>query len=735
MALKDLNVKIGVDNHLKAGFDKASADMKTWGDKMQGVGASLTQTLTVAMGGVAIAALKSADTMKKMQGSLQAVGMTSAQASDELRRLTDLALQPGMELQAAVKGSAQLQAFGLSADQARDSMGAFANAMAAAGNSGGLEQVNETLAEIAQEGEVTTEQIKALAQQVPQLTGAMMEEFGTTTQAGLEAAGVSGEEFISKMTAKLGELPEASQSAFGLMGKVTQAFMNEGTRVLGDFGDEIARVFDLKGMAEKAIDFIRRLGDWFKSLSDDTKKWIVYIGAAVAAIGPLLWAIGTLTTLFSGLGVVITIATSPITGIIAACVALAAIALYVYDNWKAFAARFRNLWNDILIYVENKVNKYISLMNIILKAMNFDTIDYVKLSATDVIDLPSFQTAGEFIGKQMDRIGSLVNFPAAGSKPSAKAGTPGNGAGGSGGGGGEDGKGKKGPKEEMDTVKELSAALAELETRHKLLGDAIDYPGEQIKLFEDTINNMLASGVSPTDEAILSLSNKLKNLRADFEPLAENVVTADDLFTALGGKIITVVAPNVDIATSKFVKLTTVLSTMNDAAEASGKAMEDYAAAGGKSFKEMGKAALKGAADVVRAKLMGAVAAAFEAGTTTAAALGPFAPLVGAAAAASAGLLFNAALSALQIPALAQGGMALSPTLAMIGDNPSGKEMVLPFERVSEFASMIGNNLNGGGGGVGFISSTRLQGSDIVISYDRTNRIDRRIYTNDIYAG
>jgi hypothetical protein len=42
------------------------------------------------------------------------------------------------------------------------------------------------------------------------------------------------------------------------------------------------------------------------------------------------------------------------------------------------------------------------------------------------------------------------------------------------------------------------------------------------------------------------------------------------------------------------------------------------------------------------------------------------------------------------IPKFAKGGMVMGPTLAMIGDNASGKEAVIPFERMPQFLSNFG---------------------------------------------
>lgn len=49
--------------------------------------------------------------------------------------------------------------------------------------------------------------------------------------------------------------------------------------------------------------------------------------------------------------------------------------------------------------------------------------------------------------------------------------------------------------------------------------------------------------------------------------------------------------------------------------------------------------------------------------------------------------------------AVAAGGVTTGPTAALIGDNPTGRELVLPLERASEFAAMVAAQQQGGSGG------------------------------------
>jgi hypothetical protein len=65
------------------------------------------------------------------------------------------------------------------------------------------------------------------------------------------------------------------------------------------------------------------------------------------------------------------------------------------------------------------------------------------------------------------------------------------------------------------------------------------------------------------------------------------------------------------------------------------------------------------------------------------------------------------------IPKFAKGGMVMGPTLAMLGDNASGKEAVIPFEKMGSFLSQYGT---GGGGNMKVEVVGRISGEDIFFS-------------------
>jgi hypothetical protein len=74
------------------------------------------------------------------------------------------------------------------------------------------------------------------------------------------------------------------------------------------------------------------------------------------------------------------------------------------------------------------------------------------------------------------------------------------------------------------------------------------------------------------------------------------------------------------------------------------------------------------------------------------------------------------------VPALATGGLTTGPMLAMIGDNASGKEAVIPFERMGEFLNMAGANQPSN-----VTVTGRISGRDIMLSNERSSRDRKRI--------
>lgn len=154
---------------------------------------------------------------------------------------------------------------------------------------------------------------------------------------------------------------------------------------LGHAGMEIATA--LMPVIEKLIGFvetsvipaIKKFADWFGSLSDSQKSWVVGVAAAIAAIGPLISAFGAISGMISTL-----IALSPamaaawvaITGpigltVIAITAIVAAIGILIKRAADA-AGGFGSLWDYIKEVFSNLVNYAKSVGTVIKGVFTFD---------------------------------------------------------------------------------------------------------------------------------------------------------------------------------------------------------------------------------------------------------------------------------------------------------------------------------------------------------------------------
>ena len=127
------------------------------------------------------------------------------------------------------------------------------------------------------------------------------------------------------------------------------------------------------------------------------------------------------------------------------------------------------------------------------------------------------------------------------------------------------------------------------------------------------------------------------------------------------------------------------------------------------------------AANAIDTFLAEAIAALVSSAIKSAAAAGPgalaLAPVLGSAASALVKGLF-----ASQVPAFAEGGAVIGgPTLALLGDNPSGKEMVVPFEKLPQFLNMFDQK-----NATDVHVTGVLQGRDIYLSATKSQRTAQR---------
>lgn len=345
MASARLFVEIGAKTSaFQKALSKIERDVNKFSRKMESMGRSLTQAITMPLAATAGASVGAFAQYERLEKGLAAV-MGSAQAAGaELEKLKVSAQAPGLGFEEAVKGSIRLQAVGFSADEARATLETFGAAIAATGgNAQNLDSVQYQLTQMISKNRILQEDFGILQENVPLLGKAMENAFGTTNIENIRASGISAREFSLRLTDALGKLSEV-QAATGGLGNAFDNFRDSVKFSLVELGRAISESIDLEGIMNKLSGALQRVVDWFKALNPETQKTILIVAAIVAAIGPLLLIIGKMVQLIPVLTAAISFLVSPVGLVVAGIAALAAGFIYAYNS----SEKFRRVINGLV---------------------------------------------------------------------------------------------------------------------------------------------------------------------------------------------------------------------------------------------------------------------------------------------------------------------------------------------------------------------------------------------------
>jgi tape measure domain-containing protein len=709
MALGKLNLKLGIDvSDLDKELGKVERSMSRFGGKMQNIGTTLTQSLTLPIIGLGAASLKSFADIEKLQNGLIAIMGSSTDAAVEMERLRKVAENPGLALPEVVKASASLQSVGMNADAARETITQFGNAVARAG--GGAEQFDGVvlaLSQISAVGKVTQEDLNQIKERLPEFARVMKEEFGVVTAEGIRELGISSEEFIKRSVGALGNLERANG---GLANTFDNLKDNVGAS-LAELGKAINETLNLEAVVATLSAGLQRLVDGFKSLNPETQGFIVKAGLLVAALGPAIFIVGKLISTFGALigttrlimttvknlstvisGAFAKILANPaILGVTLAIAAIGAVALYVYDNWEAFASRFQNIW----INIKNSTMKGVAdFMKNIDKLQKF-----LGIELFDVSGLTNYQEQQRVVQKEFKSIGDTVDS-LKGKFKSLFMAAP----------------GKGGGSTETEGTGELVFGDGGAPTGGGTGGVAATSPVAAIAAESTGITNML-----PTLDL---LTTKLDTSTASNERLKESTLALNDATSKFIPPIPAIVAFKTEIESLglKMNELGLASVNINSAISSGIGVLANEFEKGIGSFNDFANAVVKGGLSIIKSLIQQGVAAAVSntlkgpAGT-----LGPVGVAVAGAAGALASGLFTSLISKIGLPALAQGGLAYAPTMALVGDNRNARvdpEVIAPLSKLKGMLD---------GGGSPYILTTRVAGSDLLVIMEKAKNINTRI--------
>jgi tape measure domain-containing protein len=288
----NINVALRIDvQKWIDGLKSAEKSLRSSGRNLASLGQELSLAVSAPLALLGVSAIKSAGDLEKLTNAMATTMGSAEAAEEELAKLRKEALKPGLNLTQAVEGSLRLQAVGLSADQSRASLAAFGNALTLAGKSStDLDGVTLALTQIISKGKVSAEEINQIAERVPQIRMAMKKAFGTADTEVLQKMGIGAEDFVKRVTAEIGKLPQATG---GIANSIENA-MQSVKLSMASVGLEISKAFDVPGKLEAFAAFISGLTEAFSGLDAGTKELVIGFGLFLIAAGPAAKVLGAL---------------------------------------------------------------------------------------------------------------------------------------------------------------------------------------------------------------------------------------------------------------------------------------------------------------------------------------------------------------------------------------------------------------------------------------------------------
>jgi len=668
--------------------------MRSMTSNFTALGTQMTKAITLPILGVGAMAIKSAADLEKMEVSFISLTGGAKQAADMMEQLNEFTAKTPFQIEAVATSARQLIASGTKISEVNEQLQFLGDIAATTGQP--INEIAAIFAKVNAKGKVELENLNQLAERGVGIFEALTNATGLLPSE-LGAGAVSVEQF----NATLKSFNEEGGIAEGAMDKLSKTASGKFSTALDNLklaGAALAE--DLLPIVNKLLDKIVELAQSFSALSDTTKKNILIIASLVATIGPLLIAVPKLIALFSGAGglsVVLSALAGPLGFVIAGLGALYLENKKVSSTLETANKAVRSQSSEVRHLVKAYRNEEKSLEDrerILKRLQEIDSTHFSNLNAENTKYSDLIKNLDEYT-KSLRKSYLEKAFAAKGEKLFKEI--------------------AKQEERILEVQGEVAQHQEDIEEGkwffyHAQAENKLKYEKSQLK--------KLLKAVEDFEENKLNL---LKKYADDAPPLIggnkggliEVVAPKQmELLDALPPKLIAVKKPIQELQEST-INLGESITTLSDKtivlAEAFGQAFGDMAAGaktGAEAFKSFAINSIRSLIAIAKANVI----------TNATSPANPANIASGGLAAPAFALAGLSALDALlaNIPALAEGGLAYGPTLAMVGDNRGANidpEVVAPLSKLKDL--MGGNAIQVYG---------RISGDDIVISNNRASR-------------
>ena len=364
MAEQNLKINItGDSSKLKNALSSASSKLSSFGSKMQSVGKSLSTRLTLPLAVAGGAAVKFAS---DFQESMNKVDVAFGKSKEEVKdfaktTLKQFGIAEGSALDMAALFGDMATSMGLNQSAAADmstSLVGLAGDLASFKNIG-IEQATTALAGVFT-GE--TESLKRLG---IVMTEANLKSFAM--ERGMNA-NIKTMTQAQKVALRYKFIMESTSNAQGDFGRTSGGAANQ-MRIFQESLKELSAKFGqvILPVFTKLVSFANGLLQKFSELSPTTKKLIVVLAGIAAALGPVIYILGTLMTMAPAIGTALSVMMGPIGLIVAG---LTAISVVIYKNWAGIKSALVKIGNYFIDLYNNSLPIQLAVDSLIMNFKN-----------------------------------------------------------------------------------------------------------------------------------------------------------------------------------------------------------------------------------------------------------------------------------------------------------------------------------------------------------------------------
>ncbi|MBC8399064.1 MAG: tape measure protein [Flavobacteriales bacterium] len=287
---------IGDSSKLNQALGRAEGRLKKFSGSLSRTGRALTTRLTLPLAAVGTMAVKQAANFEKLQTTLNVLTGSAEEGARAFERLVQFSAKTPFQLADLTKVNNTLMGFGLTTDEAFDSLSMLGDVAGIVG--GDLQSIAIAFGQAAAEGRVMTRDLRQFINNGVPILQVLSEEMGVAEGAIMDMASEGKITFelldraFKNATAEGGKFEGGMETLSGTLNGLFSTLKDNVNIALAELGQEIADALNLQ---EGIPALSREIGlavQNFKNLSQETKKFILALAGFSTVAGPIIIFLG-----------------------------------------------------------------------------------------------------------------------------------------------------------------------------------------------------------------------------------------------------------------------------------------------------------------------------------------------------------------------------------------------------------------------------------------------------------